>query len=508
MVVPLAVSDTITANTQIQSFKLRTGAETSVGAMQWADIPARTCSIVQGRLGRVLLSMSKPRHPGMGSTIPPLLALTILTGCSAKLPACNPSPPAAEASTGKDAPYASKPNPTVPAATKTAAIKTASTVRELLVGIDGSGSMLGHAKAGDPSAWRSLLQSVNLAAQTLGLKAQNYRVGGGTASKLPSNSTTAANNPCFFQGCAPYPAVSSSLQTLWQIPNPGAPTALRLLISDLEVNQNDISTLVAGIKSDVGKGSSAGILALKLPFDGQVFDSQGQPMFNGSLNRPLYLLATGPLEQVKGLLDEIRKIMAQKGVQSQELSLFGDLSTARSLTGRDAMVIPPEKGAVGVPVALNGERFNPGNNPDYRFIQLKPGATGFSVRTIKPWSGGTTRPDLGLVRLERVPLTPEEGASASGVRINKMLIAGSQLRLDLDVDPSTPSGALRATVASLPEQWWIDWDRPTRSDNKPAEKAQKTDGLLLLLNTLSTEIREARGAPPAARLCMIFQTTP
>jgi hypothetical protein len=89
-----------------------------------------------------------------------------------------------------------------------------------------------------------------------------------------------------------------------------------------------------------------------------------------------------------------------------------------------------------------------------------------------------------------------------------MFIAGSHLRLDFDVPLTTPSGALRATIEALPEQWWIDWDRQNRSKSSANEKAQTTDGLLLLLNTLSSEIREARGAPPAATFCMAFQTTP
>jgi hypothetical protein len=161
-----------------------------------------------------------------------------------------------------------------------------------------------------------------------------------------------------------------------------------------------------------------------------------------------------------------------------------------------------------VPVQFSSGRYNSGSNGDYRFIQLKPGATGFSVMTIKPWSGGTTRPDLGLVRLERIPLGADESSSIGGVKIRQMLVAGSHLRLDLDVPPSTPSGALRATIYTLPEQWWIDWDRENRNDLKPAQKAEKTEGLLLLLNTLSTEIRQARGAPPAATLCMALQTTP
>lgn len=425
-----------------------------------------------------------------------LLGLLALTGCSKKLPPCVQ----AEAVPGAKAGVAGTSKPPAPPVQR---IPVAA--RELLIGIDGSGSMLGHARAADPSAWLRLLQSVNLSAQTLGLQARAFRVGGGTAATLPSRSATPASNPCFFQGCAPFQPVASSLQTLWEVPAPGQSPPLRLLISDLEVNQSDISTLIAGIQKDLVKGASTGVLALKLPFAGQVFNSQGQPFYKGSLLRPVYLLATGPADQVRSLLEEIRKNMAQKGVRSQELSLFNVAAGAPSLTARDAKPIPPEQGAVGLPLLLSGGRFSPTSNSDYRFIQLKPGATGFSVMTIKPWSGGSTRPDLGLVRLERIPLTPEESTSAGEIKIRSMQVAGSHLRLDLDVPPTAPSGALRATIPVLPEQWWIDWDR---DDPKAAKAEEKTEGLLLLLTTLGSQVREGRGAAPAATLCLAFQTTP
>jgi hypothetical protein len=427
-----------------------------------------------------------------------ILALLGLTGCGKKLPDCSQND--LGKTVNASASSASPPSLSVP--------RKPVAAKDVLIGIDGSGSMFGYTQAPDPSSWLRLLQSVNLSANTLGLQAKAFRVGGGTATELASGSTTTASNPCFFKGCAPFQPVASSLQTLWQRGYPGQSPPLRLLISDLEVNEGEVSPLIAGIKTDLAKGASAGVLALKLPFTGPVFDSQARPLFKGTLNRPLYLLATGPADQVKALLEEIRKIMAQKGIQSQELSVFGDLNSNLTLTAKDARVIPPEKGAVGLPVQFSTGRFNPGSNSDYRFIQSRPGATGFSVMTIKPWSGGTTRPDLGLVRLERIPLSSNDSTSPGGVKIRHMIVSGNQVRLDLDVPPSTPSGAMRATIETLPEQWWIDWDRENRSDLKPAEKAEKTDGLLLLLNTLSTEIRQAKGTPPAATLCMAFQTTP
>lgn len=155
----------------------------------------------------------------------------------------------------------------------------AADAKELLIGIDGSGSMLGHARASDSSRWLNLLQSINLSTQTQGLTAKAYRIGAGKAQELNSESVTSARNPCFFQGCAPYPAVASSLQTLWDVKAAAGFTPLRLLVSDLEVNQNDISTLIGAIRKDLSKGAAAGVLALKLPFEGQVFNASGKPIF-------------------------------------------------------------------------------------------------------------------------------------------------------------------------------------------------------------------------------------
>jgi hypothetical protein len=86
------------------------------------------------------------------------------------------------------------------------------------------------------------------------------------------------------------------------------------------------------------------------------------------------------------------------------------------------------------------------------------------VSTIKNMTGGSTRPDSGLMRIEAIPLPPADSASLNGVRLASVTIAGSNLRAQLAIDPSTPSGLLRATIprGGLPEPWWFEWDR-TRS---------------------------------------------
>lgn len=413
-----------------------------------------------------------------------------LTGCFQKLPPCIKSDPDSQRLVPALQPAPSK---------------------DLLIGIDGSGSMLGHARATNPSGWESLLKAINLSSETLGLQAKPFRIGGGEAKPLTTSSVTPATNPCFFTGCAPFqPPIPSSLQALWQIPQLGKTLPLRVLISDLEVNDSDITNLTRAFNNDFSKGASVGVLALKLPFDGVVYDSKSRPIYTGSLRRPLYLLASGPADQVKSLLERIRTNMAQMGVQSQEISILGGSSRGSTLQSRNASVIPPDKGSVGVSLRFSQVSYSSGANPGYSFIRLKPGAVGFSVATVKPWIGGTIRPDLGLVRLERIPLAPGDSTSPVSLKLNQMLVAGSDVRLDFDVTPTTLAGAYRATIDVLPEQWWIDWDRGDRIKNEgqPLQKAEKTDGLLLLLNTLDFKIREGRRAPPAATLCFIFQSSP
>ena len=419
-----------------------------------------------------------------------LLSIVLQSCTSAKLPPCLVEPKAL-AKKEKDRKKGIK---------KDKAIET----RQILLGIDGSGSMLGHVRSANPSDWRNLLQSINLSVKTLGLSANSYRIGGGAAQSLGNESVTKATNPCFFEGCGSFAPVASSLQTLWQIKSVRKGTPLRLLVSDLEVNQNDISSLVSEVQKDLAKGASVGMLALKIPFSGQVFNAQGKPFFAGKLDRPVYILATGKASQVQELLEDIRRNMSLKGIARSELSLLNPGIADKILTAKSVLVMPQTKGQTGLPLAIGDQRFSPSNNSDYQFVRLNKGATGISIASINNWSGGTTRPDLGIARLERIPLEPGGSNSVTGVRIKNMSIAGTNFRLDLEVSPSTPSGALRATIprGSLPEQWWIEWDR---GDPQAHNAKEQTEGLLLLMTTLGQQIFKETSSSPAASLCVVFQ---
>lgn len=379
------------------------------------------------------------------------------------------------------------------------------TASQVYIGIDGSDSMLGYSDVKAASGWRNLLQAVNLSTSTQGLSLKVFRIGGAKAQYIGSASVTQdAADPCFFKDCGKFPSVASGLQTLWDVKPVAGSLPLRLLISDLEVNQDDSSKLITGIRKDLLRGASAGILALKLPFKGKVFNSEGVNFYTGKLNRPLYLLASGKPDQVRSLLSEIKKNMALKGVSSKEFSMLDGKSVSQTLKIKAASAVPFKNGKSNSPIRIFGSNYSPANNSDYKFVRLSPGATGITIATVVRWSGGTTRPNIGLVHIERIPVNSNDSSDLGDIRLKSMSVAGKNVRLEIDIPNSAPSGLLRATIprGSFPEQWWFDWDR---SEPFVSNSKEKTQGLLLLLTKLSEQIASRNPNTPAAELCVAYQ---
>jgi hypothetical protein len=410
-----------------------------------------------------------------------------LTGCGAKLPDCLVG--LKKAGTQNQSAIAKKP-PQVD--------------QQVLIGIDGSGSMLGYAQASNKAVWPRLLQSISQGILLEGLQPVTYRIGAGAAEGPIGASVTSAANPCFFKGRGGYRPVASSLETLWTVQGDSKVLPLRLLISDLEVNQSDISSLLGGIQSDLGKGASAGILGLKAPFTGDVYGANGQVIHKGSTKRPLFILATGPKEQVQSVLNEIKKTLALRGITDAKVSMIGQNSSAKEKTAEWVGGTPATAATAGINIRIEGKTYSPAQNPSYQFIRLNSGATGLSVSTSNQWSAGSVRPDFGIADLERLPIGGGQTEQAEGMQISKIEISGSNLKLWLDVDQSAASGLYRIIIpaGSMPEQWWVDWDRP---DGDTTNVGEKTQGLLLLMTTLSRQIAGSANSPPAAAMCIALQ---
>jgi hypothetical protein len=383
------------------------------------------------------------------------------------------------------------------------------------LGIDGSGSMLGFtgsAKARD--AWKSLIQGVKLASAKQGLPVNSKRVGGGKL--IPFENPGQATNPCFFSGCGSFLPVTSSLDSLWSAPGLTAKTIpLRVLISDLEVNDGDISKLIKAIKPHAEAGAVIGVLALKLPFDGKVFNSGSAVIHQGEATRPIYILATGPQSQVRPYLQTIKSKVSVTGLNTSSIKLTSleDWVNRTTLTAKSLSGLPAGLVSAGVPLRFGKKTYSPSGSSEYQFAKLKKGVKGLILSS----NIGVSQPKQSNVKIGSLqsislpmgesspPLVPTlDGVSEGGVMLN-----GSYLQFKINTTDISDSKALRAVIprGQLPEDWWIKWDRTSTTSEIPQDQ---TDGLLQLMTSLGELMApsafQPHGAPkatPAVSFCLL-----
>ena len=375
------------------------------------------------------------------------------------------------------------------------AVKPLASSSEALVGIDGSGSMLGFLGSGS-GEWLSMLQALKLAITAQRLSPRHYRVGGSNASAL--TSLEAARNLCFFNGCEGFAPVSSSLHTLWTLPVQREKLPIRLMLSDLEVNDSDVNDLVAAVRADIGKGAVIGVLGVKLPFNGTIYDSHGRTIHRGRALRPLYLLASGEAARVRQLLDSVRETLSLRGVPTQDLqiSLLGGAGQP-TLLARSSQGDPPSSVNIGVPVAVGATTYEPGSHADVQLLKLLAGNRGVRISSAEVMPGRGSAAPVGLVSLSPLETT---AAISNGISLQAVEVSGSTLTAELRIDPSVSASALRLTVpaGSLPQEWWLLWNR---SNARSPQAREQTDGLLLAMTKLGQALSPPN-APPAAVFCL------
>ncbi|MBM5797159.1 MAG: hypothetical protein FJ060_03195 [Cyanobacteria bacterium K_Offshore_0m_m2_072] len=370
--------------------------------------------------------------------------------------------------------------------------------------IDGSGSMLGLTGSRDASSsWKALLQAVSLAAASSGTTVEASRIGSNATTRI-ANPLEAAS-PCFFGECGSHGSVSSSLDVLWSKPTAGKNRIpLHLAISDLEVNNGDIAKLVAAIQNHVKHGATVAILAIKVPFQGRVFNSEGQVIYTGLTQRPIYLLATGPRNQLHTLMTDIRAKAALGGVPttSMQLTFLEDQANTPTLLARSVKGVPTNSISSGLPVQLGGAVYGPGQN-EYMLAKLSQRTNAVILSSRRAGAiGGAPLPDMAIAQLESLPVAGQVSSLAPGIAVQSFQLGNQEIALTITIPQDAPSTALRASVprGQLPEAWWVSWNR----QNATAAKArEQTDGLLLLLTSLS-KLLVAPGTTPAAALCLAF----
>ena len=436
-------------------------------------------------------NLRKIRHVGRlttrtnlpGALIGSAISTLILTGCwpTARLPNCV---------VGK----------TAPTQEQLKLWQNVPPTKTLDLGVDGSGSMLGLTGSEESmNTWKALLQGVELAAASEGLNLKTKRVGAGKSTLV--SSPLKAADPCFFIGCRGFKPITSSLHSFWnkselsqgQIP-------IQMVISDLEVNDGDITKLVRAMKPHVEEGAVIAVLSLQHPFQGKVFNSRAKVIHNGEAKRPIFLLATGPQKQLHNLMQTVKNRAALAGVPDTTMNLTyfedyanGDTLVAKSLGGT---------GVGGfIPIRLGNTTYNPSQNTDYQFARLFGGAKSIilsssSSSTSNKWFSN----DLGLMQIQAINL-PGFEADLGSTSIDGLAINGSNLKAKINLEPTSTALALRASVprGQLPEPWWLDWDRSSRDTKSPENQ---TDGLMLLMTSLS-KMMVSPDTTPAVSFCLL-----
>lgn len=368
------------------------------------------------------------------------------------------------------------------------------------LGIDGSGSMLGFTGSVEAvDAWRSLIQGVKFASANQGLTMVSKRVGGGKLTTIDDPSK--AINPCFFKGCGPFLPVASSLDSLWSAPGlTEDKVPLRVLISDLEVNDGDISKLIKSIKPHTNSGSVIGVLALKLPFDGKVFNSRGVVIYKGDAERPVYILASGPKSQVQPLLQSIESKISLGGLKtlSTKLTYLEDWVNKKTLTVKSLSGV-----SSGVPLRFGNTTYSPSTSNEYQFAKLNKGQSSLKLSSNAVVSTSKLA-SVNIGSLQAIQL-PDFEANLNGVSDGGVMINGSDLLFKIDILNVSDSKALRAVIprGQLPEDWWIKWDRKSMVSETQQDQ---TDGLLQLMTSLGELFVDSQVTPavtPAASFCLL-----
>ena len=365
--------------------------------------------------------------------------------------------------------------------------------------IDGSGSMAGLTGSAEASSlWKALLRGVNLAAPSQGLEINAERVGSGVGYQV--NTPLDATNSCFFRGCNGYKELTSTLHSVWDKPGLTAEQIpLRMVISDLEVNNGNIAKLVASIRPHVEAGATISIIALKLPFNGNVFNSDANVIHRGEANRPIYLLATGPRKQLHKLMVAITKKAANEGVPPDSIKLtnLDDHVSRPTMTAKRLVGLPASVAKTSVPIYLAGLKYNKKSNPHYQFAELNSSdSSEFIISSSADVSHQGWQSNTQLIDLENISLPGFDGAN-NRTKIGGFALNGADLKIKFDASTGASQQLLRAVIprGQLPEAWWISWNRPFAVSEAPQNQTQ---GLLQLMTTLGELLVEPNTSPAAA----------
>jgi len=378
--------------------------------------------------------------------------------------------------------------------------QSVSEATQIDLGIDGSASMLGLMGSAEATAtWQALIQGVSLSAAEENLPIKTKRVGGGRIESI--NNPSQAIEECFFRGCGQFLPVSSSLHSLWQTNNviAGNPP-IKVLISDMEVNNKDISSLIGSIRPHIDAGAVIGVLALKAPFKGKVYKSDASVIHTGEASRPIYIIATGPRSQIHQLLQSIKENTSIANASSSPIKLvkLEDWVNQKTLTAKSVTGEPSQDLISGLNTIIGNKKYGPSRPGKYQFAKIDEGIKIINLASKKRF--GQNKPTVKIGRLETIQF-PDIELAIDNIKMKGISINGSDVQMTIQILKIDNEQALRAVIprGQLPQNWWVEWDRQSTESSEPQNQ---TDGLLRLMTSLGKLLVDPK-TTPAVSFCLL-----
>ena len=392
---------------------------------------------------------------------------------------------------------------------------------EVIVGVDGSGSMIGFADIAN-SRYREAIDALHLAMQNkiLGQTQVRYwRIGNSPDGKSAQQSLTPASfldarqewfyckksdNPA----AKPYPCITSALNQIFELnPNSGQPQ-LRILLTDLEPDGNAISLLSGKISTilDSQPSYEAALIGVRSEFNGIVFPASPgdfQP-FSYSTDgkslqesgRPFYLLLVGPSPAVDKLIKSLFSSLSTTTSQAFRVSRFRQENSTALTIDPDSVSFKEQCGQRIFSLRQGLGKISPvkGQEADWLLLRLRcPSTTPVQLNV---QSKSTVGLAIGELEPSMFSVSP-----TNHFQVLKAEADDNRLSLDLNLrGGGLVFGQIDISQDKLNKFQWQAWDAGND------KSGHKTQNLLLFVSGIQQALSRNASPGPAIRFCIAYQS--
>jgi hypothetical protein len=401
--------------------------------------------------------------------------------------------------------------------------QTESSKSEVAIHIDGSGSMLGYVSNSNSS----YIETLKLLDSTFSLTSdvEYYRFG--VKNKLSRSQFQKAQKPEFYNGTTPeFPGVSSDLAG--QINSQKNPAQLLVLITDLEQNDGDITTVSQAIQKKYlnsnNPENAVTIIGIRSEFDGKVYNPANPNDFfvyprPNTKNRPFYLVLMGSSSAISSYLDKLQQ-NGRDIIDQNQIAIFSPQQPVQNSAYLNSSPndLPKE---VKIVKTLNNGKVALQSSDRVQLLKIpKKAPTDLNLKY---------QVDLATInhavpiaaKLINTKITSEvfdrkefkNSTDSSPMQLKEWEISGNKLKFINQIKPEAFSqpGVYKYTIDVVaqgleqPISQWENWNWNARQDRKDdGSKTRGLSGFLLGLNSISDDLM-SKNPPIIARFCYGIQ---